>query len=927
MFCLYEMDPRFLPPLLAADRMDVADGTWPPRGAGRNLPINPDSRTIFIGLGGSGVKTLNQIKKEVQGRLQPGWERYVAFLAIDADWSELERAPYLTAEEFVCITRPDIKNTVEKGMAHYPNAWLPFVNEAKASEFIAFVGCDSACQRRLIGKMKLHYQAPGQRGVDEEIVARLEDVKTRLAPLNYGCDYEVYVIGGLCGGTGSGIVTELPALIHEALQIKNRTHIRSMFYLPDTLTALVTRDKERLMANGYAALKELNYYQGLYMRPEGKEVFPWNGIGGALELNQRDGFYTLPTLVGTPHGATPEAMKIARDQVAEYLVNLLVDDNHIRMRFEGAALPGTPGKAANPQMEEAEHAFPKCYSAMGFAKAAVPEKMVRAYVMGQVCRNAGFLPVSDVERAQLMAAGKNFLPFLGEKQYETATVVNAQCQEMLADLTRFMAVYHKGSFDYATVIPGGAPTWEAIHDGSADDSAVRNRVNGFVTKATDGNAAQALENAVIGRFRAFRDSVKAYVQVNGPMAFYNLYHGCTVPEKGKLAQGIREILRSMVDDINHLSGKPNFHANPDAKMQDKNQKDSEIRGQRAGIVDRVYDMLYGRRAMHAAEWEKLYNDAVNAAISARRRAYMLGRYGILKRCFLDPAEELCRQLWIFGKILETMSEACLYHGSQLEIQGAAESFAQVNIAGDHHALRCLQRQADIVAGQVDGQLVRKALMDSFFEDPEGWLEVEDKLIRRTGDAIGLKSEEMPVSARRKFDQCLNDAIPAVGITIGELLDGIRQEVSVQAFARDILQKLNQRSALLLNGDRFSGNTLRYLVYPRDLNRTHPEFLYALEGEARMLFGDIVSCLSDNCGDSILLYQLAAPFEIYKLWDLRCWEREYEICKTQQANGLHGMSPDVKKTVDDNGNVRYEERTSWFDYPAISYSAIGQCPDA
>ena len=45
-----------------------------------------------------------------------------------------------------------------------------------------------------------------------------------------------------------------------------------------------------------------------------------------------------------------------------------------------------------------------------------------------------------------------------------------------------------------------------------------------------------------------------------------------------------------------------------------------------------------------------------------------------------------------------------------------------------------------------------------------------------------------------------------------------------------------------------------------------------------------------------------------------------------GNGLHGRSPDVVRRLNANGVVSYEEVTSWFDYPAITYSRDHKAAD-
>ena len=68
----------------------TVNGTWT-----QILNPDPNLRTIIIGVGGTGVRTLDQIKGTIQKNLAPAWKQYIGFLGIDASWTELDNAHYL----------------------------------------------------------------------------------------------------------------------------------------------------------------------------------------------------------------------------------------------------------------------------------------------------------------------------------------------------------------------------------------------------------------------------------------------------------------------------------------------------------------------------------------------------------------------------------------------------------------------------------------------------------------------------------------------------------------------------------------------------------------------------------------------------------------------------------------------------------------
>jgi len=71
----------------------------------------------------------------------------------------------------------------------------------------------------------------------------------------------IYVVGSLCGGTGSGMFMDVAHRIRA--QVRNNARVVGIFFLPDVIEAELTSDlqRRRIRANAYAALKELTYFQ------------------------------------------------------------------------------------------------------------------------------------------------------------------------------------------------------------------------------------------------------------------------------------------------------------------------------------------------------------------------------------------------------------------------------------------------------------------------------------------------------------------------------------------------------------------------------------------------------------------------------------------------------------------------------------------
>jgi hypothetical protein len=398
--------------LLNHEKIDASNGAL--LGGGGVLEPDDTNRLILIGIGGTGVSTINKVKGVINKRMRSTWQNYIAFLALDTDWEELRQAKNLTQLEKFMYTQEEVTKRYEN-RGTYPPAAHQFMPDGypdyNSAVPMGNLNARGANQERLVGMAKLHDKAAGAAmGVDEQIVHRLRQAAAKM-PLTAGHGhYEVYVVGSGCGGTCSGAFVDMPALIREAIP---DARVYSMLYLPDTLSGSVPPAiHNRLKANGYATLKELNYYQGVEMR--GMD-YParWGYNGSQQELVVQKKFFDIPYLVGSPAGgAAASANQGARQAIAEFLISLMakmeynastgavfMTDSFLANADTRSSWDNRPNDFADPSKEQKNtyHNFPKSFAAMGFAKATAPEELVRAYQAKLICENAGIKPLVEEE--------------------------------------------------------------------------------------------------------------------------------------------------------------------------------------------------------------------------------------------------------------------------------------------------------------------------------------------------------------------------------------------------------------------------------------------------------------------------------------------------------------------------------------------------
>lgn len=932
--------------LLASDVLDASKGAL-----FTSTGLQPDTtnRTIIIGLGGTGVRTVDYVKGAIMKRLAPSWKQYVAFLAVDASWSELNAASYLDPSECLMIT----KNGVAQRMSQpnkYPSATQTFM---LYNEQLGSLDSDGCGRTRLAGKIKIHDAAPGGTGVDAEIVQKLTTLRTSVLTnltTEHG-KYQIYVIGSVCGGTCSGGFLEMPALIRKAFNDPKRVSVNGMLYLPDTLAQLDPQNMSQLYANGYATLKELNYYMGMYMRPEYPEVWSYNS-NATPELKYKSSmaqeeFINVPYLIGTTNGPSADAAQVAKESIAEFLISTLATITtpngglFLTSAFESnanaAAKVGNklvmPGKGNEHWEAQGEyHEFPKRYSAIGFASAAVPEKLVRAYTVGQVCTMAGLAPIDSDERAARAAGNAELLlPFRSKKDMMNASEGTKKAETLLAPLAKVMSVIHNGDFNFSRDLNESDITWTKIKENHYDNNMLTTKMENCIKRRTSDAMTDDLQKKIKAWYAEYRKNVQEFVREEGPYAFVNLYNGNFAPVNGDFGTGIGRMLQNLVD------GKQMNGRNYDFKSVEDTKSGLDSA---RNLIDETAALPFkiesAKHRDQCAQWVANYNLWGSARINQSRREAALGQHGALAHNFLLPAAKLTEELNAFGCILETMTKIYQSHGEKMQkydtFRTAQDNKSEVNLAAVNDiSYRWLKQQAENTLVTVNARKLRDELVDDFFgmdkngmPNSAGWLEFpEERIGKNSNGALALTAHEMPVNARERFDQYLAKAFPAtVKVSIEEMFRQLAANGnSIKTTAHDIIQSLYAKSAPQFNGDIPEDTRFGFIMYPNAL-RMSPEgkeIANELETAAKNICQNVSVYASDDA-DSIMFYQQAAPLEIYRLRDLKLWEKEYEngdYGYQRKTAYLHGMSPDLIVESRPGEGTTYREVTPWSDYPPIT----------
>ena len=214
--------------------------------------------TLLVGLGGIGCSIANM----TASMLDDETKKYVGVVGFDTNAEDLKKV------QKIKTVRTSDENLVKHFLKENPEyiKWFP-VNKFTVNRDMK----NGAGQIRAISRLAgLASERAGRFVVLEEEIKRIlkHDEDKATGAIN------VFVVGSITGGTGAGLFLQIPFYIKRFLKnemaIEN-VHVRGMFLSADITKNVQpsTINKEAVMVNAYACMKELNaFYLTQIMKDE-----------------------------------------------------------------------------------------------------------------------------------------------------------------------------------------------------------------------------------------------------------------------------------------------------------------------------------------------------------------------------------------------------------------------------------------------------------------------------------------------------------------------------------------------------------------------------------------------------------------------------------------------------------------------------------
>lgn len=387
---------------------------------------------ILIGLGGTGIDCLKNIKRQVFNRLKPDdvkssvkEYKHIRFLALDTDRKALGGNETISAidpvTEFIDISCNDIHALIERPDLLYQNPsqrWL--------SDRITIQNAQAGAGGvRQIGRLLVMQNI-------NQIVSKLESTITQaMTGLSSKDPVNIHIFTGMGGGTGSGTFLDICYILHHVLaknSIFGRAQTCGYFFLPDVNKAKVTVDavNDYIEINGFAAMKELDYCMN-FCNNKGR----WTQSYDSFEINTEAQPVKLAHLITAKDegGAIkPNGYDYAMNVVTDYVLEFMTKQNV----SEKARLSGDFGLASHignfdriVEMLKKKRGSRYYYCVLGASNAYIPYKDINTYLAAKIFEEYKTLPQSNHDVENFVATkGISYDDILRSVEEDLPTIPN-----------------------------------------------------------------------------------------------------------------------------------------------------------------------------------------------------------------------------------------------------------------------------------------------------------------------------------------------------------------------------------------------------------------------------------------------------------------------------------------------------------------------
>ncbi len=365
---------------------------------------NHTSRILVIGLGGMGLKTMKRLKGELNERVGKIDDSIVRILSLDTDKKERQdviNSRLLTPEEVPFLDNSEVGAALSAVKDFRPKPIDAIIPDG----FQQNLSAEGANQVRLAGRLTVMGLKLFKTIYDSisYAISNLRDFSTSTL--------DVHIVAGIGGGSGSGLVVDIPYIVRAVVRNlgipEEKLRIFGHVYLPNSYSGIP--NMKSAYRNGYAALKEIEYYMNIHRLGETFDALYPDPVG---KFSSSKPIFNQCTLIG---GKIAGAIVMSNPQ--EKAITVCIEDlinqctsvsgsvnkgtGSITDFFTDSSFQVNADNALSVVMADPDNNFPQYanynYNFIGSTAIKFPTEAIIEQLVGEMCKKANVVLKSNVE--------------------------------------------------------------------------------------------------------------------------------------------------------------------------------------------------------------------------------------------------------------------------------------------------------------------------------------------------------------------------------------------------------------------------------------------------------------------------------------------------------------------------------------------------
>lgn len=849
----------------------------------QKVAIDKNHLTLVISSGGSGASAIKEAIRTAQQKLEDDFSRYMKFVLVDSAENEITGAENQMGHSILKTFNISEEGAQER--IEYTNrqgffrTWVP-----KNYDFTQ-LNKNGSGRDRMTAKIKFYDNSEGT----------YVDVKFRqLIRSFYESDWatmknlpvDIMILAGLSGGNGSGTYLELAAHTRKACMdagVTGDIRVFGYLFLPDVVENFEQSNldvQNQLYTNGYAALKELESYMELPFEGERKETFDSRDGVTSITFDGTRSLYNYPVLISGDYKETKSMM-------AECIINLALDNNGtfdqnsfysntqtMRMNYLQSATRLNAGLLTPDFFPEDSHR----YAGIGYAYAAIPEKIITANIVSNVCKK--------LYQPDPMKPGNKTCFCTTKSDSRLSHTEMEQVVRRLLGLSEKNRVteqsfwYEKlqGKLNQLSTLSENTReiTKEEIRSGKTEGYK-----QGFnrVEKATQGKAG--LRDHLKLLLETFQQNAEQVLKEYGPRVMEYLYTGKGPDDKDGNPQFFLDLsIQKMLE-----FARKQFHeivADGKRGVEPSNEIPSGLK-----------EMILKKKLN---QWKTDFHAAVQYQVKQEIAKSAIEMQGSWEAMIETPIQMYVEQCTTFAERIESLADFYQSEGNSLE-DATYDRFVEVsqtdnciNLCNDVKVFNWVKDQVGKKIQSIPVEEVKTDLIDAFVANPKAWITTEEGVTRKAFDGVMAKSCKLGIGAVGGG---------GLSLTATEYFDYVLAQVDaaqVQDTAHqlivNIVDRLLQKSKPSIHMERQNPSVNRFLMIPASLQGSPfgAAIIAAFTNRWNAIGGSNMA-LSPSVSD-IVCYQTSVANAVCDLSDIKKWESAYNKSKSPSihlSNGEYGTS--------------------------------------